>query len=108
MLAGIFLALSCQIKIIPLLLFPVFFFFWSSRQRLISFTLPFLVVSGLCWMEPLTRFPLLFLRNVMAYGSYWGIWGITYWLRLTELPEFAIVTSHHFPPWENVVVTLSK
>jgi len=30
-LCGLFLALSCQIKIIPLLLFPIFFFFWLSR-----------------------------------------------------------------------------
>ena len=27
-LAGLFLALSCQIKIVPLLFVPIFFFFW--------------------------------------------------------------------------------
>jgi len=107
-LCGLFLALSCQIKIIPLLLLPIFFFFWLSRRRVVAFSLPFLLASGVLWSEPLLKFPALFLKNVLSYGSFWGIWGITYWLRLTDLPMFSMVTFYHFPPMQNFVVTVLK
>jgi len=107
-LAGLFFALGCQIKIIPFLLFPAFFFFCYARRKTLSFLLPFIVVTLLLWLEPLTKFPALFLGNVLSYGSFWGIWGITYWLRLTGWPEFSVVSFHHLPPLENLVVTLLK
>jgi uncharacterized membrane protein len=106
--AGIFLALSCQIKIIPFLLFPIFFFFWFTRGKMVSFLLPFVIGTLLLWWEPLTKFPALFLGNVLSYGSFWGIWGITYWLRLTGLPEFSVVSFHHLPPFEYLVVSALK
>src|SRR6266478_9348291 len=105
---GLFLALSCQIKIIPLLLLPIFFFFWLPRRRAVSFSLPFVLVSLFLWAEPLLKFPALFLTNVLSYGSYWGIWGITYWLHLTNLAMFGMVTFYHFPPMQSFVATLLK
>src|SRR3984893_5105018 len=105
---GLFLALSCQIKIIPLLLLPIFFFFWLPRRSAVSFSLPFVLVSLVLWAEPLLKFPTLFARNVLLYGSYWGIWGITYWLRLTNLAMFRMVTFYHFPPMESFVATVLK
>ena len=45
LLCGLFLALSCQVKIIPLLLLPIFFFFWVERRRLRSFLGSFLLSS---------------------------------------------------------------
>jgi hypothetical protein len=105
---GLFLALSCQIKIIPLLLLPIFFFFWVSRRRAVSFSLPFVLVSLVLWAEPLLKFPALFFKNVLSYGSFWGIWGITYWLRLTNLAMFRMVTFYHFPPMQSFVATLLK
>ena len=107
-LAGLFLALSCQIKIIPFLFLPALFFFWCARGKTLSFVLPFTIVTALLWFEPLTKFPALFLRNVLSYGSFWGIWGITYWLRLTGLPQFSVVSFHNLPPFENLVVMLLK
>jgi len=56
-LCGLFLALSCQIKIIPLLLFPIFFFFWLSRGAVVSFLLPFALSSVVLWSEALLKFP---------------------------------------------------
>ena len=108
LLAGIMLALSCQIKIIPLLFVPIFLFFFIARRKMAVFMVPFVVTSVILWIEPLTRFPALFVKNVLSYGSFWGIWGISYWLRLTNLPQFGVVTFHHFPPLEAVVVTALK
>src|SRR5207248_3799145 len=63
-LAGLFFALSCQIKIVPLLLLPAFVFYWWSQNR----SRPFLITGALTttglWSEPLLKFPLLFARNV--------------------------------------------
>jgi uncharacterized membrane protein len=106
---GLFLALSCQIKIIPLLLLPIFFFFWLSRRRAVSFSLSFVLASLVLWAEPLLKFPTLFARNVLLYGSYWGIWGITYWLRLTNLAMFRMETFFYdISPMESFVVTVLK
>jgi Glycosyltransferase family 87 len=107
-LAGAFFALSCQIKVVPLLFFPLLFFFWSARRATLSFLVPFAVTSALFWIEPLTKFPGLFLHNVLSYGSFWGIWGITYWLRLTNLPQFSVVSFHDLPPWENMTAIVLK
>jgi uncharacterized membrane protein len=107
-LCGLFFALSCQIKIIPLLFFPVLFFFWLHRRSIVSFLLPFVVTSIILWWEPLVNYPTLFVKNVLSYGSFWGIWGITYWLRLTELPAFSWVWFADFSAAQTVVVTLLK
>jgi hypothetical protein len=60
------------------------------------------------WWEPLLKFPALFVKNVLSYSGFWGIWGITYWLRLTGLPEFGVVNFFHLPPLERVVITILK
>lgn len=105
---GVFLALSCQIKIIPVLLLPVFFFFWSQRRRLCSFILPLILTTLTLWSEPLLRFPLVFLKNVFGYGSFWGIWGITYWLRQTGWSEFSRADFYDLSAAQNLIGTLLK
>ncbi|MEY2537211.1 MAG: hypothetical protein QOG67_951 [Verrucomicrobiota bacterium] len=107
-LCGLFLALSCQVKIIPLLFFPVFFFFWLHRRAVASFLVPFFLTSIVLWSEPLLRFPLLFFKNVLSYSSYWGIWGFTYWLRLTDLPYFSGVRIFGLTTPQAFVVTFLK
>jgi hypothetical protein len=105
---GLFLALSCQIKIIPLLLLPIFFFFWLPRRSAVSFSLPFVLVSLVLWAEPLLKFPTLFARNVLLYGSYWGIWGITYFLRLTGCQQFNVTGFFNLPIAAAATVLLLK
>jgi Gpi18-like mannosyltransferase len=105
---GLFLALSCQIKIVPVLFFPILFLFWWHRRAIMSFLFPLALASVALWWEPLTKFPLLFAQNVLSYGSYWGIWGITYWLRLTGYSGFNWVSFMDFPPPQTVVVTFLK
>ena len=87
-LCGIFFALSCQIKIIPLFLLPIPFFFWLERGKVRQFLAPFAVLTIALWVQPLTKFPLLFFRNVFSYNSYWGGWGISFWLKLTHWSQF--------------------
>ena len=105
---GILFALSCQIKIAPLLFLPAMIFFWSSQRRLRPFGVPFGLVMAVLWSEPLCTFPLLFAKNVLCYGSYWGIWGITYCLRLTGLPHFDKVSFLELEPAQTLVVSILK
>ena len=105
---GLILALSCQIKIVPLLLVPVFFFYWIERRKSLVFTLPFALTLVLLWMEPLLRFPGVFIHRVLLYGSFWGLWGVTYWLKLTGVKDFAPVTYVNFLPLQQIAVTILK
>lgn len=105
---GLFLALSCQIKIIPLLLLPIFFFFWLHREAAWRFLLPLASASLLLWSEPLLEFPVLFFKNVLFYGSFWGLWGITYFLKLTGWSDFARVTYSDFTTAQTLVGSALK
>ncbi len=97
-LCGIFFSLSCQIKIIPLLLLPIIFFFWLARGVARRFAIPFMLLSLAMWAQPLIEFPTLLLRNVLSYSSFWGGWGITYWLRLTHWRQFNGTGFFQLPP----------
>jgi uncharacterized membrane protein len=79
-LSAIFLALACSVKIIPLLLLPVFFFFWLTRGRrpVAVFCAVFGITCLAGWSEALIKAPDLFLQNVLGYSSFPGGWGITY------------------------------
>ncbi|HET9856960.1 MAG TPA: glycosyltransferase 87 family protein [Chthoniobacterales bacterium] len=107
-LAGLFFALSCQIKIVPLLLLPAFILFWWSQNRSRGFLITGAITTGLLWVEPLTKFPILFAKNVLAYGSYWGLWGITYLFRLTGRPEFSRLSFFDLAPAQNIIMTVLK
>jgi uncharacterized membrane protein len=107
-LCGLFFALSAQVKVIPLLFFPILLFFWVERRLLLRFVVPLAVVSAVLWSEPLLKFPLIFAKNVISYGSTWGIWGLSYLLRLTGRPEFSRVSFFDLGPWQTFVVTGCK
>jgi len=107
-LAGLFFALGCQIKIVPLLLLPAFVFFWLSQGKIREFLIPAVTTVTVMWLEPLLTFPTLFVKNVLAYGSYWGMWGITYCLRLTGLQEFSRVSFFDLELGQKLVVTALK
>ena len=107
-LAGLFFALSCQIKIVPLLLLPAFVLFWWSQNRSRPFLITGAITTCVLWSEPLLNFPALFAKNVLAYGSYWGIWGITYLFRATGLPEFSRLSFFDLEPAQNIIMTVLK
>lgn len=107
LMCAFFLALSCQIKIIPLLFLPTFLLFWRKQDRTM-FTMFFLLVTiGLC-LQPLLQCPALFFSSVFGYGSYWGTWGITYLLRLTQWTQFNGTGAFHLPPAAAAVVLALK
>lgn len=107
-LCALFFAMSCQIKIIPLLFFPILLFFWQARRASFAFVLPFALTSLALWAEALLKCPALFFRNVLSYGGLWGSWGITYWLRLTQWREFNDMGDFNLSFVASVVALLLK
>jgi uncharacterized membrane protein len=107
-LAGLFFALSCQIKIAPLLFLPAFVLFWWSQKRSRGFLIAGALTTSALWAEPLLNFPVLFAKNVLAYGSYWGIWGITFWFRFTGLEQFNRLSFFDLEPAQNIIMTILK
>ncbi len=79
-----------------------------ERRKALAFTLPFALTLVLLWIEPLLKFPGLFLHRVLLYGSFWGLWGITYWLKLTGAKCFAPVTYFNLLPAQQIVATTLK
>jgi hypothetical protein len=106
--AGLLFALSCQIKIVPLLFLPAFFFFWLSRDRSGRFLITGAITTLVLWIEPLLNFPALFAKNVLAYGSYWGLWGITYLVRLTGFSQFSRLSFFDLEPAQIFIMTVLK
>ena len=91
-LCGLAFGLSCNVKIAPLLLAPAFFFFWWKRGGAFRFA----GAVGLCvlagWGVALATIPGVFLKDVVGYGSVWGVWGITYLLRMSGAAAFSEIT----------------
>jgi hypothetical protein len=106
--AGLFFALSCQAKIVPLLFLPAFAFFWWSQKRSRAFLVSSAVTTCLLWSEPLLHFPMVFAKNVLAYGSYWGTWGLTYLFRLTGLRQFSRLSFFDLEPAQVIIITILK
>ena len=106
--AGLFFALSCQIKIVPLLLLPALAFFWWSQRKILGFVIAGALTTVLLWLQPLVQYPVLFAKNVLSYGSYWGTWGITYLFRLTGLSQFSRLSFFDLEPAQVLIVTILK
>lgn len=87
MVCGLFLGLACQVKIVPLLLAPAFFFFWLKRQKAVPFSSGFVAIILTGCALPLFTIPGLFLSRVLAYDSTWGWWGIPYLLSFSGAPS---------------------
>ena len=105
---GLAFGLACNVKIVPLLLAPVFVFFWWKRGRLV----PFGSASILCilagWGLPLITLPAIFLKDVIGYGSVWGVWGIPYFLRLSGIAAFGGIQMFEPTPAQSAVMLALK
>jgi hypothetical protein len=107
-LCGLCLGLACNIKIIPLILVPAFFFLWWERRQALRFTIPITLTVLIGWSYPLLTIPGVFLRDVLGYGSVWGVWGITYALRLTGQPALSTITFAETTPAQAAIMTALK
>jgi hypothetical protein len=102
------LAIACNVKIVPLVLTPVFFFFWLHRGQARKFVVAFAALMLLAWAAPLCLTPTDFARNVLSYSSYWGEWGVTYTLHQTGVSAFQTIGYTDLPMTEKIVMTFLK
>jgi Glycosyltransferase family 87 len=86
-LCGLCWGLTCQVKIIPLLVAPVFFFFWWSRGQAWRFFTVGVITMLVGWAWPLLTIPQVFAHRVLDYNSMWGTWGISALVRLSGTTE---------------------
>jgi len=107
-LCGLAIGLACQIKVIPLLFTPLFFMFWweQKKWRPYFITASLLILAG--WSPAMVNVPLEFYRNTLSYPGYWGIWGISYWLRATGIEGFQKVGAFELHAMQNTVMSVSK
>lgn len=110
LLSGVMFAAACNVKIAPIMVAPVFIFYWMSRGRRAA--TEFMAASGALMLAGaawgLIHCPAAFIRNVFGYGSYWGGWGITYWLRQTGIKAFGLMSFADLSPEQNHVITALK
>jgi hypothetical protein len=82
-LCGILFGLASNVKIVPIIILPVYFFFWFARPGGWRFVVAAGSVMLAGWSLPLLACPKDYLHNVFGYGSTWGVWGLPYLLRKT-------------------------
>jgi hypothetical protein len=102
-LCGLLFGLAANVKIVPIVLAPVFFFFWLARSGAWRFVLASGAVMLAGWSLPLLVCPKDFLHNVFGYGSTWGVWGLPYLLRLTGWEEVQKIGFKSLTPTQNMI-----
>lgn len=90
-LAGCALGIATNIKIVPLLFYPAFFFSIDGfKQKFVFF-----VVTGIVFliggMPYLAQDPLFILHRLITYNGIYGHWGISHLLQLSHIQLFNIL-----------------
>lgn len=109
-ICGLYFALSCNLKVVPLMFFPAFFLYWLHHERrsVIRFSLTVFAVLLAGFGVALWEYPQLLLSRVFGYGGLCGSWGVTYWLRQTGAPVFEALTFNGASPEQKLVMRLLK
>jgi len=109
-LSGLLLALAFNIKVIPILFTPAFFFYWYAQgpRQVGAFTAAtvggFFAGAAL----PLIQCPVNYISHVLAYGSVCGVWGITYWLHTLNIDGFDKVDFRSLSFIQNCTMNILK
>jgi tetratricopeptide (TPR) repeat protein len=77
--SGAALGAAMCVKVLPLIVLPVLFFYRPTLRRRAVFLVSALPVILICWSPYLFRDPLPVLRQVVGYQSIYGHWGLS-WL----------------------------
>ncbi len=111
-LCGLLFGLASNVKIVPIVLSPVFLFFWLARPNSASGTLRFAATSGALmlagWALPLVTCPREFIHNVFGYGSMWGVWGLPCLLRQTGWEEVQKIDFKDLTATQNFLAAILK
>ena len=76
-LAGIALGMSMNIKVVPLMFMPAFFFYlpcWRKRFEFFGAAAAFVCLS---WMPYIAQDPHIIWQRVFGYGGIYGHWGLS-------------------------------
>jgi hypothetical protein len=57
---------------------------------------------------PLIECPAAYVAHVLGYGSVWGVWGITYWVRATGLAEYQTIDFRGLSMGQNIIMAALK
>jgi len=103
--AGLALGAAINVKIVPLMLLPVFALTLPSRRALLRFGLA-LAVCALPFLPVVLRIWPVFYRNVFAYNSMPFQWGIQVLIQSTAgtLPNLSTWLSVHYVPNARFVI----
>ena len=107
-LCGLLFGLASNVKIVPIVLAPVFLFFWLARSGAWRFAVSSGAVMLAGWSWPLLMCPKEYLHNVFGYGSMWGVWGITYLLHLTGAADLQTIDFKELTATQNVIAAALK
>lgn len=107
-ICGLAIGLACHIKVIALLFTPLFFMFWWEQKKWSSFFVAATLLIILGWAPALMSAPLEFYRNTLSYPGYWGIWGISFWLKATGIEAFQKVAMSDLDAAQTMVMSASK
>jgi hypothetical protein len=113
-LCGVLFGLAANVKIVPIIVSPVFFFFWLGRsgpgsgRGLVRFVVASGAVMLAGWALPLVVCPKEYLHNVFGYGSTWGVWGLSYLLRITGWEEVQKIDFKGLTATQNMLAAMLK
>ena len=93
-LCGLLLGLAVEIKIVPILLIPALLLYlprWRDR----AVWLGWFALASLAPVIPYARAVPLMVKNILAYTSVPGHWGVTWWLHRLRFPDGSTVAAKY-------------
>jgi hypothetical protein len=94
-LAGLAFGMSCNIKVWPLILAPVFFFYILKFRHRVFFSIAAGSIFLLGCMPFMAQDRALVMKSVFGYGSLFGHWGLSWLLSLTGPDKLRIFYAEH-------------